>query len=97
MWNSLTSGLGVFAAKQQLSVVSGTFLTHSFALHLSTFLLADASPTTNSTEKTDRMRKELEEKRKDRGDDYVQRMAERKANKGKISQMWAENKAKNKS
>ena len=49
------------------------------------------------TAKTDRMRKELEEKRKERGDDYTTRMAERKANKGKISQMWAENKAKNKS
>jgi len=43
------------------------------------------------------MRREIEEKRKDRGDDYAQRMADRKANKGKISQMWAENKAKAKS
>lgn len=49
------------------------------------------------TEKTDKMRKELEEKRKGQKEDYAAKMAERKANKGKISQMWAENKAKNKS
>jgi hypothetical protein len=52
---------------------------------------------THETPKTDKMRKELEARRASRGDDYATRMAERKANKGKISQMWAENKAKNKS
>lgn len=51
----------------------------------------------DSTPKTDKMRKEIDEKRKDRGDDFAQRKADRQANKGKISQMWAENKAKNKS
>ena len=78
MWNQITSGLGMFAAKQQLNGVLGNNEDEKV-----------------DTEKTDRMRKELEEKRKGRGDDYAARMAERKANKGKISQMWAENKAKN--
>ena len=78
MWNSLTSGLGMFAAKQQLNGIIGGD--------------DDKKP---DTAKTDKMRAELEEKRKGRGDDYAARMADRKANKGKISQMWAENKAKN--
>ena len=80
MWNSITSSLGVFAAKQQMKGVMGGG--------------EDEKP---DTAKTDRMRKELEEKRASRGEDYQARMADRKANKGKISQMWAENKAKNKS
>ena len=77
MWNSITSGLGMFAAKQQLNGIMGGG--------------EDDKP---DTAKTDKMRKELEEKRKGRGEDYAARMADRKANKGKISQMWAENKAK---
>ena len=81
MWNQITSGLGMFAAKQQLNGILGN----------------DQNADKNETPKTDKMRAELEEKRKSRGDDYSSRMADRKANKGKISQMWAENKAKNKS
>ena len=82
MWNQITSSLGMFAAKQQMNGILGGDNNQ------------DDKP---STEKTDKMRKELEEKRKARGDDYAARMADRKANKSKISQQWAENKAKNKS
>lgn len=82
MWNSITSGLGMFAAKQQLNGILGD---------------DNNGDDKTDTAKTDKMRADLEEKRKGRGDDYAARMAERKANKGKISEMWAENKKKNKS
>jgi hypothetical protein len=47
--------------------------------------------------KTDKMRQDLADKRKDREEDYTKKAADRKANKSKLSAMWAENKAKNKS
>ena len=44
------------------------------------------------TDKSNKMRQELADKRKER-----ETGAPAKANKGKLSQMWAENKAKNQS
>ena len=75
MWNSLTNGVGMFAAKQKMF----------------------GGGEQVDTEKSNKMRKELAEKRKGRDEDSAARTADRKANKGKLSQMWAENKAKNQS
>lgn len=74
MWNSLTSGVGMFAAKQQMNSLFG-------------------SGEQADTEKSNKMRQELADKRKAREDGA----GGNKANKGKLSAMWAENKAKNQS
>ena len=76
MWNSLTSGVGMFAAKQKMNSMFGT-----------------GGGDAVDTEKSTKMRQELADKRKERDSTG----ADRKANKGKLSQMWAENKAKNQS
>ena len=74
MWNSLSSGVGMFAAKQKMNSMFG-----------------GGGNETADTEKTDKMRQELAEKRKER-DSAAAPKAE---NKKKLSAMWAENKAKN--
>ena len=74
MWNSLTSGVGMFAAKQKMNSMFG-------------------GGEQVDTDKSNKMRQELADKRKER--DGAGGPA--KANKGKLSQMWAENKAKNQS
>lgn len=68
----------MFAAKQQLQGALG----------------GGEEGAQNETPKTDKMRQEIEEKRAARTDDYATRKAERRANKSKVAQMWAENKAK---
>ena len=76
MWNSLTSGVGMFAAKQKMNSVFG-------------------GGEQVDTDKSNKMRQELAEKRK--GRDEAAASSDRKASKGKLSAMWAENKAKNQS
>ena len=78
MWNSLTSGVGMFAAKQKMNSMFGS-----------------GGDQQVDTDKSNKMRQELAEKRKER-DAATGSNADRSASKGKLSAMWAENKAKNK-
>lgn len=76
MWNSLTSGVGMFAAKQKMNSMFGT-----------------GGEQKADNDKSNKMRNELAEKRKER--DSMSGV--RASNKAKLSAMWAENKAKNQS
>eukprot|EP00977_Amphora_coffeiformis_P014776 scaffold4223_cov189-Amphora_coffeaeformis.AAC.36 len=75
MWNSLSSGVGMFAAKQKMNSMFG------------------GGGNDVDTEKTNKMRQELADKRKER----ESAAAPKADNKKKLSAMWAENKAKNQS